>query len=77
MGTAVVTAFMAAGGYPPSLSGVTAESDLGLLQAFTTGFNVYLFIMCGLLVLGMLASMFKGNALPQTESEGAAARVVR
>ena len=73
MGTAVVTAFMAAGGYPPSLSGVTAESDLGLLQAFTTGFNVYLFIMCGLLVLGMLASMFKGNALPQPSQSGSAA----
>ncbi len=66
MGTAVVTAFMAAGGYPPSLSGVTAESDLGLLQAFTTGFNVYLLIMAGLLVLGMMASLFKGSGVEQT-----------
>ena len=60
MGTAVVTAFMAAGGYPPSLSGVTSESDLGLLQSFTNGFNVYLLMMSGLLVMGMVVSLFKG-----------------
>ena len=60
MGTAVVTAFMAAGGYPPSLSGVTADSDLGLLEAFTEGFSFYLLMMSGLLVLGMVASFFKG-----------------
>ena len=69
MGTAVVTAFMAAGGYAPSLSGVTAESDLGLLQSFTTGFNVYLLMMTGLLVAGMVASMFKGKAIEQPGPE--------
>ena len=60
MGTAVVTAFMAAGGYAPSLSGVNSESDLGLLQSFTNGFNVYLLMMSGLLVMGMVVSLFKG-----------------
>ncbi len=69
MGTAVVTAFMAAEGYPPSLSGVTSESAVGLLQAFTTGFNVYLLIMTGLLVLGMFASLFKGKAVEQPRPE--------
>lgn len=71
MGTAVVTAFMAAGGYPPSLSGVTADSDLGLLQAFTNGFSFYLLMMSGLLVLGMVASFFKGA---RAEPEPSAAR---
>ena len=69
MGTAVVTAFMAARGYPPTLSGVTSESALGLLQAFTTGFNVYLLIMSGLLVLGIFASIFKGQATEQARPE--------
>ncbi len=71
MGTAVVTAFMAAGGYAPSLSGVNSESDLGLLQAFTNGFSFYLLMMSGLLVLGMVASFFKGAKVqPEPSAAG-------
>ncbi len=59
--TALVTASMAAEGFPPTLAGVSAEADSALLGAFTEGLRTAYFIVGGFVVVGALLSFIKGD----------------
>ena len=67
--TAIVTATMGSLGYEPSLAGVTSEGSEGLLAAFTSGLRVAYSIMAAVVLVGVVASAFKGRtyeSLPDT-----------
>ena len=59
--TAIVTATMGAMGYEPSLAGVKPEGSEGLLSAFTAGLRVAYGTMAVVVLVGVVASAFKGQ----------------
>ena len=63
MGTAIVTATMASLGYDPSLAEVSADSDPGLIVAFTSGLSLAYRTMVALVFVAMAASFFKGDSI--------------
>ncbi len=72
LATAIVTATMAALGYPPSLEDIS-----GAPHAFISGLHTAFLAMVGLLVLGMVISFLKGGRVeeiaapvPQTLTSG-------
>ena len=58
--TAIVTATMGSMGYEPSLAGVSQEGSTGLLAAFTSGLRVAYTAMAVVVLVGVVASAFKG-----------------
>lgn len=58
--TAIVTAVMGSQGYAPSLAEVSIESGAGLTAAFTNGLRVAYRIMAVFILVGIIASLFKG-----------------
>ena len=58
--TAIVTATMGSMGYEPTLAGVSQEGSAGLLAAFTAGLRVAYAIMAVVVLVGVVASAFKG-----------------
>ena len=58
--TAIVTATMGSMGYEPSLAGVSQEGSTGLLAAFTSGLSVAYMTMAVVVLVGVVASAFKG-----------------
>ncbi len=67
--TAIVTATMGSLGFEPSLAGVTSEGSEGLLSAFTSGLRVAYSIMAVVVLVGVVASAFKGKAYqPEPEA---------
>jgi EmrB/QacA subfamily drug resistance transporter len=61
--TAVVTATMGSLGYAPSLAEVSVGSDPGLIGAFNSGLNLAFRVMAGFIVIGIVASYFKGPSV--------------
>ena len=59
--TAIVTATMGSMGYEPTLAGVSQEGSSGLLAAFTSGLRVAYGIMAVVVLVGLVASAFKGS----------------
>ena len=72
--TAVVTAAMVAAGFAPDLGGVSGGRDSGPLASFVSGMNTLYLGMGCLLILGALASFFKGPAPSGVSSRRPAAR---
>lgn len=72
--TAVITATMVSAGYAPDLGGVSGE-DAGLLASFVSGMNTLYLGMGCLLLLGAVASFFKGSAPSGISPRRGAARV--
>ena len=69
IGTAIVTGAMAALGYPPSLSAVSADGgDAGVLSAFTIGLRYTYAAMAGVVLIGVIASAFKGKTIVIAEA---------
>ena len=58
--TAIVTATMGSLGFEPSLAGVSQEGGAGLLAAFTSGLRVAFTTMAVVVLVGVVASAFKG-----------------
>ena len=72
--TAVVTATMVSAGYAPDLGGVSGQ-DTGLLKSFVSGMNMLYFGMGCLLLVGAVASFFKGSAAAGISPRRGAERV--
>ena len=73
--TAVVTATMVAAGYAPDLGNVSGGEDTGLLRSFVSGMNTLYLGMGCLLLVGVVASFFKGPAAAGVGTGRRAARV--
>ena len=73
--TAVVTSTMVSMGYAPDLGNISGGEDAGLLRSFVSGINTLYFGMGCLLLLGVVASFFKGPAPTGVRSTARAARV--
>ncbi len=73
--TAVVTATMVSMGYAPDLGNVSGGEDAGLLRSFVSGMNMLYFGMGCLLLVGVVASFFKGSAPAGIRSRRGTARV--
>ncbi len=71
--TAIVTATMGALGYEPTLASVAADGAEGVLGAFTSGLRVAYRAMVVVVLIGVVASAFKGRTfrLDQEEGDGA------
>ncbi len=65
--TAIVTAMMAASNYPPTLAAVSEAGGEGVLMAFTAGLRLAFAILAGIVAVGMVLSMFKGEPLDASE----------
>ena len=72
--TAIVTATMGSLGYEPSLAGVSAEGSEGLLAAFTSGLRAAYLIMAVVVLVGVVASAFKGPGYRPVEPAATTAR---
>ena len=59
--TAIVTAVMGSLGYAPSLAEVSIDSGAGLITAFTDGLRVAYRTMAVFILIGIIASLFKGT----------------
>ena len=68
--TAIVTATMASIGYEPTLASISAEGGDGVLAAFTSGLRVTYRAMAIVVLIGVVASAFKGPAFRPSEREG-------
>ena len=68
---AVVTAVMASMGHPPSLGAVSDATNTGVFQAFTSGLRTTYLVMGSLLLVGVLASVFKGGQLKESPTQQA------
>ena len=65
--TAIVTSTMGSLGYAPTLAGVSAGGGEGLLEAFTSGLRMAYRIMAGIVLIGVVASAFKGRGYQPAE----------
>ena len=59
--TLIVTSVMGAQGHPPNLSAVTQSAAAGLIPSFISGMSITCLSLTGLVGLGMLLSMYRGN----------------
>ena len=71
IGTAIVTGTMGALGFAPTLAAVSVGGGEGVLAAFTSGLRLAYMIMAGIVLIGVVASAFKGKSTePLSEQTG-------
>ncbi len=68
LGTAIVTGTMAALGHPPTLSAVSEGGGGAVISAFTAGLRYTYAAMAGVVLIGVVASAFKGKPIAVSES---------
>ena len=73
MATAIVTVTMASMGFPPTLAAVDAGAGEGLFHAFTSGLRVAYLAMGSIVVVGIAASLLKGDKVQATTASPAQA----
>ena len=67
--TAIVTATMGSLGYEPTLASVSTDGGEGVLGAFTSGLRVAYRAMAVVVLVGVVASAFKGKAVRLEQNE--------
>ena len=68
LATAIVTASMVSMGYAPSLADISDVGGEGIYRAFTAGLRTAFLAMGSLLLLGVVASLFKPGPLKELQS---------